>query len=63
MKIYVVVKYTDVVSECGDETGDEVSTLLEAFTDHSEATSKVNLYNNENTSNRVRYDYVKVELN
>lgn len=63
MKIYVVVKYTDVIDQCGDETGDEVSTLLEAFTDVGEATSKVHSYNNENTSNRVRYDYVKVELN
>lgn len=62
MKIYVVVKYTDVIDECGDETGDEVSTLLEAFTDAGQATTKVHSLNNENTYNRVRYDYVELEL-
>ena len=62
MKIYVVVKETDIVGEDGFQTGGFDTTLIKAYQQESSANSECTNLNALNRDSKIDYCYITMEV-
>ena len=63
MKIYVIVKETDIVGGDGFKTGAFDTTLVEAYQQEAHAINECEKLNNSNSDFKIVYCYTEMELN
>ncbi|MEG2707445.1 MAG: hypothetical protein RR959_08895 [Erysipelotrichaceae bacterium] len=62
MKVYILVKETNIVGEDGFETGDFDTTLIKAYQQESSANSECTKLNALNRDSKIDYCYITMEV-
>ena len=62
MKIYIVVKETNIVGEDGFQTGSFDTTLIKAYPQESSANSECANLNALNRDSKIDYCYITMEV-